>query len=409
MGSYGPGHSEHFVQFWLGPATLTTWRAAVGALHGTLRDRGPMLFAPNDDARPTATFVEGWVCLPQGAVAALGRALVAAGGRPVHELMVETSVDLDEGGVSVGITRTMSTHGLDGARVQGQPWAEPASWHDSADIGTGDGYVRTEVLDWLLQEEAASFLDTLPESARVPALAALHPELAPRRIEVEVEAQSVSGSPSVVVDAGGTRFELPGGRVDQLLADLSALNQLDESGSAPNLDRWAARAARRAGLDGVPPEHPPSAARQRYDEVWAELTAPDRGRPGRSGAVAAWRWRTPGVWPIPPAEVAILAARPQLGAFTHALAEAEVASIEVAASPGFPPPPPPAAWPEVDAVVRGRALVLTLDGAPFGEVGRDDDDHLTWIVAAEHGNLGDEAIERAWAAARGRATPDRAR
>lgn len=109
-----------------------------------------------------------------------------------------------------------------------------------------------------------------------------------------------SRGPAATLQAGDRTLVLdPGtrGAVEDLLR---TSGRIDDEAKPPDLSRWTIRALRRAGFEAPPA--PGSADDAKYQAVWLDLTAADRGAPGRGNQVPAWRWSLPGRWGVPEAE-----------------------------------------------------------------------------------------------------------
>lgn len=272
---------------WIGPAPWSVMRRAA--------ERAGLLLEEGHGAGCPGTFTDGWLrveAAPEGVVAALQTALARMGGRSVQRWIWSATARpathrvLVEGRVEGSIVSP------EGRLLQEPP--QPVSVPIEAEVEAISEVALRELLDET--EGAAVRLARVLDGP----LAHLHPELAWRDLRLRIPDDWVAPG-GHVVEIGGV--ELTDAQVARLLTAVG--RRLDAAGKAPDLERWTWRAVRRAGLDAPPA--PGSEHWDRYHATWLELSARDRAQPGTGGKVAAWRFRTPGDWIVPPEECAILA------------------------------------------------------------------------------------------------------
>lgn len=272
---------------WLGPAPWSVMRRAAA--------RAGLILEEGRGEGVAGTFTDGWLRLEEAdheAVGALQMALARLGGRSVQRWIWAAAARSASG-------RIMVEGRVEGAIVspEGRLLQEPAQ-NVSVPVEVDAEAVSSLAMRELLDETEGAAV----KLARVldGPLAHLHPELAWRDLHLRV--------PEDWVQPSGTMVEVDGVMMaDAAVARMltSVGRRLDSGSRAPDLDRWTWRAVRRAGLDKPPKPGDPDWPK--YHTTWLELSEQDRSLPGADGKVAAWRFRSPGEWIVPPAECAILA------------------------------------------------------------------------------------------------------
>lgn len=360
------GSAVHSCSDWLGPAPWRVVTRAAAEVGLVLSERGR--------GGVRGTFTDGWLRLEDAGdevAAALQRGIARAGGRDVARSAWRVEARVRAGAVEVdGAIARSSVAGNGEVR-----WEAPR--RVALPVETEVDALEEDVLTELLADAEGAWI-ALTRVLEGP-LAHLHPELRWRDVCLVVPSGWAPPSGADVELASGAR--VPGHVVSATLRGLGSA--LDDQATAPDLGRWGLRAARRAGLDAAPaPSHPDWA---RYQAIWLDLTAADRARPSPPGKVAAWRFRVPGTWIVPPADCARLRPlAPDHAAWRAALelgAAGSGAPIRVRASdaPEAPWALDPVELHESDGVLRVR-----VGEHPVAEARRDEGGvEVTWTDGIE--------------------------